>query len=380
MADAEQALIATPGLPWDQRDAPGRRALLTEILAQVSREALQGEGVEAVLQAIVDCLLERLPVAIASIILLNDEGTHFVQEVGSGELDLDIPVIGSWPVSIGASGRCARTGQAQLIADVERDPDYTPGNRAVRSEYLVPISHRQHLLGVLNLESTRQDFFTAEACAVFDAVADQVAGAIHLARVARELESANRKLQQLSMSDGLTGIANRRCFDQRLAAEWSRMLRERRPLALLLVDADCFKPLNDALGHLRGDECLCELARLCSDALEHDDDLAARYGGEELALLLPGRNPRQARRIAERLRASVAAAAMPHPDSPVAAHVTVSIGVGVIWPDAAGDAPQRLVAIADRALYGAKARGRDRVVGRSVATTKPAAKAANVDA
>jgi diguanylate cyclase (GGDEF)-like protein len=366
MSDAVQALIADPGLPWAERDAPGRRALLTEILAQVSREALQGEGVEAVLQGIVDCLLHRLPVAIVSIILLNDEGTHFVQEVGSGELDLDIPGSGSWPVTIGAAGRCARSGLAQLIADVEHDPDYVAGNRAVRSEYLVPISHRDHLLGVLNLESTREDFFTPEACSVFDAVANQVAGAIHLAGVVRELETANRKLQQLSMSDGLTGIANRRCFDQRLAADWSRMARERRPLALLLVDADCFKPLNDALGHLHGDECLRELARLCNELLEREDDLAARYGGEELAVLLPGRDLRQARRLAERLRSNVAAMAMAHPDSPVAPHVTVSVGVSVVWPDA-GDAPERLVAGADRALYAAKAGGRNCVVGRSMA-------------
>ena len=365
MSDSAQALSADPGLPWAERDAPGRRALLTEILAQVSREALQGEGVEAVLQSIVDCLLHRLPVAIVSIILLNDEGTHFVQEVGSGELDLDIPGNGSWPVTMGAAGRCARIGKAQLIADVDHDPDYVAGNDEVRSEYLVPIWHRDRLLGVLNLESTREDFFTPEACSVFDAVANQVAGAIHLASVVRELETANRKLQQLSMSDGLTGIANRRCFDQRLVAEWARMAREQRPLALLLVDADCFKPLNDALGHLHGDECLRELARLCSETLEHEDDLAARYGGEELALLLPGRDLRQARRLAERLRTNVAAMAMTHPDSPVAPHVTVSIGVSVVWPDV-DDAPERLVAGADRALYAAKAGGRNCVVGRSM--------------
>jgi diguanylate cyclase (GGDEF)-like protein len=242
-----------------------------------------------------------------------------------------------------------------------------PGNRAVRSEYLVPISHREHLLGVLNLESTREDFFTPEACAVFDAVANQIAGAIHLARVVRELETANRKLQQLSMSDGLTGIANRRCFDQRLASEWFRMARERRPLALLLVDADCFKPLNDSLGHLYGDECLRELARLCSEMAGGEDDLAARYGGEELALLLPGRDLRQARRIAELLRGNVEAAVMAHPDSPVAPHVTVSIGVSVVRPEAR-DAPEILIATADSALYVAKARGRNCVVGRSVAS------------
>jgi diguanylate cyclase (GGDEF)-like protein len=365
MMDTQQSSMADPDLPWAERDARGRRALLTEILAHVSREALQGEGVEAVLQRIVGCLIDRLPVAIASINLLDNEGTHFVQEVSAGELDLDTPVTGPWPVTLGASGRCARIGEAQLIADVDNDPDYVPGHPAVRSEFLVPIRHREHLLGVLNLESTRNDFFTPEACAAFAAVANQVAGAIYLARVVRELESANRKLQQLSMSDGLTGIANRRCFDQRLSADWLRLTQEQKPLALLLVDADCFKPLNDALGHLYGDECLRNLARACSEILEHEDDLAARYGGEELALLLPGRDLRQARRLAERLRRRVEAMAMPHPNSPVAPHVTVSIGASVLWP-VAGVLPERLIAVADVALYDAKACGKNRVVGRSL--------------
>jgi diguanylate cyclase (GGDEF)-like protein len=333
--------------------------MLTAILAQVSREALQGEGLEAVLQGIVDCLVRQLPVALASIILLDDAGASFVQEVWAGNLDLQVPGGLPWPVTVGAAGRCARLGQAQLIADVDHDPDYVAGNRDVRSEYLVPIRHRDRLHGVLNLESTRADFFTAEVCLVFDAVAAQVAGAIHLARVARELEAANRKLAQLSMSDGLTGIANRRCFDERLQAEWARHARSGRPLALLLVDADCFKALNDVGGHLYGDECLRELARLCA---EHagDDDLAARYGGEELALLVPGRDRAAARALAGRLCRRVLARRLPHPASSVGAHVTVSIGVAVMTPDDA-HRPEDLVALADRALYRAKARGRNRV-------------------
>ena len=265
--------------------------------------------------------------------------------------------------AVGASGRCARNGQAQLIADVEDDPDYVPGNRAVRSEYLVPIRHGARMHGVLNIESMRADFFTTEARAVFDAVADQIAGAIHLARVAGELETANRKLEQLSMSDGLTGIANRRCFDQRLVAEWERLAREGRTLALVLVDADCFKPLNDACGHLYGDECLRELARICSEFAEHEEDLVARYGGEELVLLLPGRDLPAVHDIGERLRRRVEAEAMAHPDSPVAPHVTVSVGVSVVQPDPTR-APEQLIRAADRALYAAKARGRNRVSRR----------------
>ncbi|WP_324321251.1 sensor domain-containing diguanylate cyclase [Arenimonas sp.] len=343
--------------------------MLTEILAQVSREALQGEGLEAVLQGIVDCLVRRLPVAIASIILLSDDGAQFTQEVWAGVLDLDTPIGASmnapWPVSVGAAGRCARTGEPQLILAVEKDPDYVPGNTAVRSEYLVPIHHHDRRLGVLNVESTRTDFFTGEACGVFDAVAAQIAGAIHLARVVGELELANRKLHQLSMSDGLTGIANRRCFDQQLAQDWQRLAHANQPLALALVDADCFKALNDARGHLYGDECLRELARLCTQAAIGDGDLVARFGGEELVLLLPGRGLRPARDLAERLRRSVEKHAMAHPASPVSDCVTVSIGVSALYP-ALSQAPEYLVAVADRALYAAKARGRNCVVGRGV--------------
>ena len=348
--------------PWGGDDS-GRQALPTEILARISREALQGEGLDAVLQRIVDCLVQRLPVALASIILLGDDGSAFVKEVWAGELELDQPQLEPyWPVTVGAAGRCARLGVAQLITDVDADPDYVPGNLAVRAEYLVPIRHRARLHGVLNIESTRADFFNADACAVFDAIADQVAGAIHLARMAGELEAANRKLEQLSMSDGLTGIANRRCFDQRLADEWMRAVRDDLPLALLLVDADNFKALNDALGHLHGDECLRTLARLCCDAIDGERDLVARYGGEELVVLLPGRDLRVARRIAERLRQRVEVAALPHPDSAVARCVTVSIGVAALAP-ARLRAPEQLILAADHALYAAKARGKNRVAG-----------------
>jgi diguanylate cyclase (GGDEF)-like protein len=345
---------------WDERDAFGRDAMLTEILAQVSHEALQGDTLEGVLKAIVDCITRRLPVTIASIILLNEAGTHFVQEVWSGRIELELPGGMPWPITLGAAGRCARSGRAQLITDMPNDPDYVPGNHDVSSEYLVPIRHRGRLHGVLNLESTRGDFFTPEVCKVFDAVAEQVAGAIHVTRLVRELELANRKLREISMIDGLTGIANRRCFDKRLAEAWDDQARDGEPLALLMVDVDHFKALNDALGHLHGDECLRDIARLCSGGVRGDGDLVARYGGEELVVLLPACALDDAARVAEQLGGGIRGLRMPHPDSPVGPHVTVSIGVAVIRPSEGGS-PQDLIGAADRALYAAKRQGRDRV-------------------
>lgn len=332
---------------------------------RISREALQGDNLESILQGICSCVVEELPVAIASVVLLDEGNARFVREVYAGKLTLSpLADVGDWPVTRGAAGRCALLGTPQLIPDVDIDPDYVSGNTTVRSEYLVPIRHRERLHGVLNIESTEHDFFTAEACAVFDAVAHLVAGAIHFARIAEELTLANRKLEQLSMSDGLTGIANRRCFDLRLQADWTRMASIKQPLALVLVDADAFKPLNDACGHLYGDECLRALARICESFVESAHDLVARFGGEELVLLLPGRNLAEAAEIGERLRASVEVAAMAHPDSPVAAHVTVSVGISALVPTTL-QPPALLVATADHALYAAKMQGRNRVCARN---------------
>ena len=353
--------VELQALRWDGQDVPARRATLTRILVRISRDALQGASLESLLKGICECLVAELPVAIASVILLDEANTRFTQEVYSGELTLSpLAVSGDWPVTRGGAGRCARLGTPQLIADVSLDPDYVPGNDFVRSEYLVPIRHGQRLHGVLNIESTRTDFFDTEACAVFDAVADLVAGAIHFARMADELQKANRKLEQLSMIDGLTGIANRRRFDQQLCVDWRRMAGEQRPLALLMVDADAFKPLNDVRGHLYGDECLRELARICGTFAEGEDDLVARFGGEELVLLLPGRDTDAAMAIAEALRVAVEAQALPHPASPVSAHVTVSVGVATIIPEVSRP-PERLIASADRAMYAAKRQGRNRV-------------------
>lgn len=355
---------------WHRQSAAERRAMLTEILAQVSSEALQGDTLESVLKRIVNCLVARLPVTIASIILLNDSQTHFVQEVWSGELDLELPAELPWPVELGAAGRCVRTGKAQLISDVENDPDYVPGNSRVSSEYLVPISHSGRLHGVLNLESTEARLFTREVRAAFDAIAVQIAGAVHLACVVRELEQANRKLQLLSMSDGLTGIANRRCLDERLREEWADHARRKQPLALLLVDVDCFKLLNDAQGHLHGDECLRDLAAICIEAIgEEEEALVARYGGEEFAVLLSDCDLRRARRTGERLRRCIDEMELPHPTSLVADHVTVSVGISAVKPRMSFSC-ESLIDTADRALYKAKDRGRNCLVARSVSVPR----------
>jgi diguanylate cyclase (GGDEF)-like protein len=338
---------------------------LFEILSEVSRVALESDDLYHLMQSTVDFIAAKLPVAISSILLLDEAEESFVVEAYSGELELRLPDGDGWPVTVGACGRCARTGEPQLVLDVRSDPDYVIGNEAVQSEYMVPIRYRERTLGVLNLESTRHDTFSPYACRVFDAIADQVAGAIHLADVNRRLERANRELQRLSLQDPLTGIANRRRFDEALEREWSRAARSAGPLSVVLADLDCFKALNDAHGHLHGDDCLRRVALRLQSLAQRTTDLVARYGGEEFAVILADVDQSDAFAFAERMRKAVYRLQLENRASTVADVVTLSVGVATTRPQR-GEPAEKLVGVADRALYAAKDSGRNRVVAGCV--------------
>ncbi len=175
-----------------------------------------------------------------------------------------------------------------------------------------------------------------------------------------ELRRANERLSELSFSDSLSGIANRRRFDEILDTEWKRAVRFGHPLSLVMADIDFFKSYNDALGHPTGDRCIVEVARVLAASARRAGDLAARYGGEEFVLLLPATGAPEAGLVAERVRVAIEALGIPHPGG-VGPVVTASFGVATFVPEAGGD-PVRLVATADEALYRAKNEGRNRVV------------------
>jgi diguanylate cyclase (GGDEF)-like protein/PAS domain S-box-containing protein len=183
-----------------------------------------------------------------------------------------------------------------------------------------------------------------------------------LADANEKLADANLALQALVNRDGLTGLANRRCFDARLAEEFRRASRQELPLALVLLDVDDFKLFNDRYGHLAGDDCLCRISRAIEGVLRRPGDLAARYGGEEIAVLLPATDDAGAMQLAEQIRVAVAALGIEHLGGATGV-VTVSAGVSALVPSAEGDLPADLVAAADRALYRAKLAGRNRVGG-----------------
>jgi len=176
----------------------------------------------------------------------------------------------------------------------------------------------------------------------------------------RELERANRKLEALSATDGLTGVANRRRFDEVLANELRRSVRSGHALALLMLDVDYFKKYNDRYGHLAGDECLRIVARVLQKSSRRATDLVARYGGEEFSVIIAESDTAHALQQAENICQAIFELKLPHADSPFG-YITASIGVASLQPDEETTAEQ-LLRIADQALYHAKYQGRNRVV------------------
>ena len=183
---------------------------------------------------------------------------------------------------------------------------------------------------------------------------------IELLEVTRQLQEVNERLQSLSFLDGLTGIANRRHFDQELLQESRRAKRERTPLSLIMLDIDYFKVFNDTYGHLKGDDCLKTVASSLEKTLKRPGDFSARYGGEEFAVVLPNTDDVGAAIIAEELRAKIEKARVAHINSLCADYVTVSLGVVTRFSEQVGT-PDDLISAADRALYRAKQEGRNRI-------------------
>ena len=177
-------------------------------------------------------------------------------------------------------------------------------------------------------------------------------------RAEEEVLELHKRLEMLSMTDGLTGIANRRMFDERFEAEWNDARRSRKPISLVALDIDFFKQFNDGYGHVKGDECLQQIARALKSIARRPRDLAARFGGEEFIVLLPDTSADAAMEIARACAPAIRDLHIPHAGSSVGDEVTASLGVGTtqVKPDAQAIAFLESV---DHALYAAKAAGRN---------------------
>jgi diguanylate cyclase (GGDEF)-like protein len=239
---------------------------------------------------------------------------------------------------------------------------------------VVPILSQAELRAVLLLENRQsRGAFSAHRLDAVMLIAGQLAVSLDNAmlyaslerKVAERtvaLEAANQRLEMLAITDGLTGLANRRHFNEVLEVEWKRALRSGSSIGLAMIDIDQFKLYNDHYGHLGGDECLKRVAACIKAGQRVVGDLAARYGGEEFVLVLPGTDLAGAYTVAERLRRRVAKLLEPHATS-LHGMVTISVGITAFVPSEDATAAQHLE-VADTALYEAKHHGRNQVWGQ----------------
>ena len=208
---------------------------------------------------------------------------------------------------------------------------------------------------------TPEDETRALDAGAADFISKPVNAAVVRARVRTQLTVKRQSdaLRELTLTDGLTAVANRRAFDETLVNEWRRCARVQAPVALIMVDIDQFKNYNDAYGHQAGDACLQQVAGAMRRAAGRPQDLVARYGGEEFAILLPQEDGHGAEGVARRLLDEVSLLSIPHAQSSVTPWVTVSMGLASMVP-ADGASPGDLIKRADALLYQAKASGRNR--------------------
>ncbi|QOG16260.1 MULTISPECIES: sensor domain-containing diguanylate cyclase [Bradyrhizobium] len=207
-----------------------------------------------------------------------------------------------------------------------------------------------------------QLYLAIDAGPIHDEAGDLIA-VVETLRDLTDQKRAETALKELATKDGLTGLSNRRAFDQMLMNEWARAQRTQKPVALLFADVDHFKLFNDRHGHQTGDECLRAVAAVVSRHAVRPLDLASRYGGEEFALILPDMDGEAACTVAEDIRTAVMALAIAHGANGAGDHVTLSVGVASHIPGEADGGPDRLLGAADEALYAAKRLGRNRVIG-----------------
>lgn len=326
------------------------RAEQFHIITEFSQRITSILNVERLMQEIVSEIKSSFGYDAVGIGLTEDD--YLIMRTAAGLSLRDQPALRCKIGGQGAASWVASTGQPLLIPDVSQDSRYLPWPQETltRSELAVPMKIGDQVIGVLNIESSQLDAFDESDLVTVQSLANQAGVAIENARLFQQV-------QKLAITDGLTGIFNRRHLLELAQHEYERFQRFHRPLSALMLDLDHFKHVNDAYGHPVGDQVLIALTQCCNEHLRATD-LFGRYGGEEFLALLPETEHAQAMQVAERLRQKVEEILLSSNKGPV--HITISIGVATLDPNSGLDLDQ-LIVKADDALYAAKAAGRNRV-------------------
>jgi diguanylate cyclase (GGDEF)-like protein len=364
--------------------APSYRWRLVDNLFLQVRAPIEGCGAIGIVAAtgwarsgnVIFAVILSLSLAVLAIRMLH--GAHYRRYVQGGRRPGDMPEAYAWHFTILSLATASLWGGLNAGALLSADPMLQMFSLVVQSGWLGTTCTRNAASPATVLWQGVVVLIPAELCVMlsqdhflyiimpFGAI--QLAATVGVGRsigsqlvaalnAEQKLEAANARLTELSATDGLTGIANRRAFDSALTVEWARAARDSTDLGLLLIDVDHFKAYNDVHGHPAGDDCLRLVAQVTASMVRRPPDLAARFGGEEFAAILPGTSAEGTLEVAERIRAAIHAANLAHPNSAFG-RVTVSIGTVSLAPHPDMN-PQALIDIADKALYAAKDSGRN---------------------
>ncbi|MDT8437138.1 MAG: sensor domain-containing diguanylate cyclase [Gemmatimonadota bacterium] len=346
-AQAGMALFA-----FRSHDDLRQRIREMEALNRIGRLASEGGALGATLNSMLEIAEEILPDVRCALLLLDHE--RGVLRVAAGQGYRLAARYLEIPLGRGVTGRCARTGEPQVVDDIAQRSeagDYIEGIPDARSEAAVPLVAEGEVMGVFNAESVRPSAFGERELQTLALIARQASAVIRAAQLLQET-------RRLATTDPLTGLHNRRQFTRQLEENVRRASRYGEGLALVLLDLDFFKNVNDRFGHQVGDEVLQSLATTLQDAVRETDQ-TARIGGEEFALVLLRCDRELALQIAERVREGIGALGVegvPH------AQLQLSASIGIAFLPADASEPKALMRAADEALYSAKRMGRDLVV------------------
>lgn len=349
-----------------------------QLLLSTSQAINEAENIDSALGIILSQVCHSLGWDMGEAWIFDQEQNHFFCSQGYYIRDSNLMSFYEYEKSInfspniGLVGSIWSTQKPQWINDLSR---VVEENRFIGIDKVlavglhgvigVPVICQQNLMVIMLFFCKKPLDIKENILHPVMAVADQLGSLIQRRQAEDQLREVNLELKKLANLDGLTQVANRRRFDDYLAQEWKRSLREGQYLSLILCDVDYFKAYNDCYGHLAGDECLQKIAQTMANHVKRPTDLVARYGGEEFVVVLPNTPVSGAQQVAITLKSQLEELQLPHAQSLVKPYVTMSLGVAGVIP-CLNLSLEDLIACADQALYEAKHQGRNKIVVQSI--------------